>query len=73
MSEKIKIIFTTLLIEKSPQALPLGAACVASSVKHDPLTKDITDVHLVPFNKEDSEYLIQGQFPKEFFLILQPT
>lgn len=57
MSEKIKIIFTTLLIEKSPQALPLGAACVASSVKHDPLTKDITDVHLVPFNKEDSEYI----------------
>ncbi|MCQ2600420.1 MAG: DUF4080 domain-containing protein [Treponema sp.] len=57
MAEKSKVIFTTLLIEKSPQALPLGAACVASSVKHSPLTKDITDVSLIPFNKEDPEFI----------------
>lgn len=57
MSDKTKIIFTTLLIEKSPQALPLGAACVASSVKHDSLTKDITEVLLVPFNREDPDYI----------------
>ena len=51
-----KIIFTTLLIEKSPQALPLGAACCASAVKHDSLTKDLCDVHLVSFCKEDAEF-----------------
>lgn len=57
MAEKTKVIFTTLLIEKSPQALPLGAACVASSVKHSPLTKDIADVALIPFCKEDDEFI----------------
>lgn len=57
MAEKSKVIFTTLLIEKSPQALPLGAACVASAVKHSPLTKDIADVSLVHFCKEDSEFI----------------
>lgn len=50
------VIFTTLLIEKSPQALPLGAACVASSVKHSPLTKDLCDVELVSFCKEDKVF-----------------
>lgn len=55
--QKCKIIFTTLLIEKSPQALPLGAACVASSVKNNPLTKDICDVELLPFCKEDKEFI----------------
>ena len=52
---KSKIIFTTLLIEKSPQAIPLGAACVASAVKNDALTKDLCDVELLPFNMEDFE------------------
>ena len=55
-STKQLVIFTTLLIEKSPQALPLGAACVASAVKNDALTKDICSVKLMPFNKEDAEY-----------------
>lgn len=50
------VIFTTLLIEKSPQALPLGAACVASSVKHSPLTKDFCNVQLVSFCKEDKVF-----------------
>ena len=53
---KFKVIFTTLLIEKSPQALPLGAACCASAVKHHQLTKDLCDVELLAFNKEDDEY-----------------
>lgn len=57
MADKAKVIFTTLLIEKSPQALPLGAACVASSVKHSPLTKNIAEVSLVPFCKEDSQFM----------------
>lgn len=50
------VIFTTLLIEKSPQALPLGAACVASSVKNSPLTKNLCDVKLISFCKEDKEF-----------------
>ena len=54
---KSKIIFTTLLIEKSPQAIPLGAACVASAVKNNSLTKDLCDVELLPFNIEDFENL----------------
>jgi len=58
-----KIIFTTLLIEKSPQALPLGAACCASAVKHNPLTKDICSVQLFPFCTEDSDFEKNFQTP----------
>ncbi len=54
---KSKIIFTTLLIEKSPQSIPLGAACVASAVKNNSLTKNLCDVELLPFNIEDFENL----------------
>lgn len=50
------VICTTLLIEKSPQALPLGAACVASAIKNSPLTKDLCTVELKAFCKEDNEY-----------------
>jgi len=53
---KAKVIFTTLLIETSPQALPLGAACVASAVKHSSLTENLCEVQLVPFNKEEAEF-----------------
>ena len=52
---KSKIIFTTLLIEKSPQSIPLGAACVASAVKNNSLTKNLCDVELLTFNIEDFE------------------
>lgn len=52
-----KVICTTLLIEKSPQALPLGAACVASAIKNSPLTRDLCTVYLCPFCQEDSEYI----------------
>lgn len=55
------VIFTTLLIEKSPQALPLGAACCASAVKHNLLTKDICKVQLFPFCKEDNEFKKHSQ------------
>lgn len=51
------VIFTTLLIEKSPQALPLGAACIASAVKNSPLTKNLCDVKLVSFCKEDEIFI----------------
>lgn len=50
------IIATTLLIETSPQALPLGAACIASSIKHHPLTKDKFEVKLIPVSKEEKGY-----------------
>lgn len=50
-----KLICTTLLIEKSPQALPLGAACIASAVKNDSRTKGIYQVELFDFCREDPE------------------
>ena len=54
---KIPVICTTLLIEKSPQALPLGAACIASSIKHNELTKDLCEVSLYAFCREDKSFL----------------
>jgi len=54
---KAHVICTTLLIEKSPQALPLGAACIASAIKNSPLTRDLCTVELKTFCQEDEEYL----------------
>lgn len=50
------IICTTVLVETSPQAMPLGAACIASSIKVNPKLKDF-DVKLIDFSREDSEYI----------------
>ena len=50
-----KIICTTLLVEKSPQALPLGAACVASAIKHYPGTEKECQVKLISFTREDEK------------------
>ena len=52
---KIPVICTSLLIEKSPQALPLGAACIASAIKHNPKTSGITEVSLKSFSLEDEK------------------
>ncbi len=52
---KIPVICTSLLIEKSPQALPLGAACIASAIKHNPQTSGITEVSLKSFSLEDEK------------------
>ncbi|MCR5765663.1 MAG: radical SAM protein [Treponema sp.] len=52
---KIPVICTSLLIEKSPQALPLGAACIASAIKHNPETSGITEVSLKSFSLEDKK------------------
>ena len=49
----VPVICTTLLIEKSPQALPLGAACIASAVKNHPEIKNFVDVQLKVFCLED--------------------
>ena len=51
--EKQLIICSTLLIETSPQALPLGAACIASALKNDLLTKDKLEVKLISQSLED--------------------
>lgn len=56
-----KIICTTLLVETSPQGLPLGAACIASAIKNSPLTKGKYDVELVDFSLEDSEIMLARQ------------
>lgn len=53
---KAKIICTTLLVEKSPQALPLGAACIAAALNHHPLTKDFCQAELIDFNPEDEDF-----------------
>ena len=46
-------VFTTLLVERSPQALPMGAACVASAVKSCPLTKNLVRAQLLTLTMED--------------------
>ena len=53
---KIPVICTTLLIEKSPQDLPLGAACVASAIKYSPELKDKCEVSLKAFCLEDKDF-----------------
>ncbi len=50
---KANIICTTVLVENSPQAIPLGAACIADAIKSNPLTKDDCNVSLLSFNLED--------------------
>ena len=49
----IPVICTTLLIEKSPQALPLGAACIASAIKNWQGLKENVNVQLNAFCLED--------------------
>ena len=53
---KIPVICTTLLIEKSPQALHLGAACIATAIKHDTNLKDFCEVSLKAFCLEDKDF-----------------
>ena len=49
--KKALVICTTVLVETSPQALPLGAACVASAIKQK--CNQIVDVELQSFSSED--------------------
>ena len=55
---KAKVVCMTQLVEKSPQAIPLGAACIASAIKNSPLTKDYCDSVLLSFYPSDSVDLI---------------
>ncbi|BDC93338.1 B12-binding domain-containing radical SAM protein [Treponema bryantii] len=52
----VPVICTTLLIEKSPQALPLGAACIATAIKNWPGLKDNVKVQLKAFTIEDDDF-----------------
>ena len=52
----VPVICTTLLIEKSPQALPLGAACIATAIKNWPGLKDNVKVQLKAFSIEDDDF-----------------
>ncbi|SEQ78013.1 Radical SAM superfamily enzyme YgiQ, UPF0313 family [Treponema bryantii] len=52
----VSVICTTLLIEKSPQALPLGAACIATAIKNWPGLKDNVKVQLKAFSIEDDDF-----------------
>ncbi len=58
---KEKIVCATLLVEKSPQALPLGVACVASSIKSR--FKNL-EVLLFSPTMEDSEYFGKSDVEK---------
>lgn len=49
------LICTTLLVETSPQGLPLGAACIASAIRNDARTKAEFSVSLVDFSFEDAD------------------
>jgi len=53
------LICTTLLVETSPQGLPLGAACIASSIKADARTKNDFSVSLIDFSLEDKDILLE--------------
>jgi len=52
-NQKPRIVCTSILVETSPQALPLGAACIASALKHDEHIKDKFSVELIAFSNED--------------------
>ncbi|MBQ0051786.1 MAG: DUF4080 domain-containing protein [Treponema sp.] len=55
------LICTTLLVETSPQGLPLGAACIASAIKNSPLTKETFSVELIDFSLEEQEIVLARQ------------
>ncbi|MCQ2981534.1 MAG: radical SAM protein [Treponemataceae bacterium] len=48
MTDKVKkgVICTTVLVETSPQALPLGAACITSAINHFQYPKKDTGVQI---------------------------
>ena len=54
--ESKNIICTTVLVETSPQAMPLGAACVASAIKANPSFRDFS-IKLMDFSKEDEKFV----------------
>ena len=64
--DKPKIICMTCLVETSPQALPLGAACIASAIKNDSRTRDKFFVELLSFSKEEKSFSVDSIINKIF-------
>ncbi len=71
IQEKKHVACFTVLAETSPQALPLGAACIASAIKNDLHTKDKFIVDLVCYSNEDKKlsYKDIAYSLKEFFAV----
>ncbi len=67
-NQKHLSVFATLLVERSPQALPMGAACVASAVRNSPLTKNLVQSELLTLSMEDDGFcgLSDGEKAKCF-------
>lgn len=59
MSSKKNILCFTILVETSPQALPLGAACIASSLKNDNEISSAYNIFLKSFSLEEKIALNQ--------------
>lgn len=59
---KENIVIVSFLVETSPQALPLGAACIASSLKADEFISSHYNIHLLDFSPEDPD--LDSQNPK---------
>lgn len=52
------VVCATLLVETSPQGLPLGAACIAGAIKNDFRTKGNFSVLLADFSLEENEIVL---------------
>jgi radical SAM superfamily enzyme YgiQ (UPF0313 family) len=57
MTSLPRVVCTTVLVETSPQAMPLGAACIASAIKADEKTCGIFSVELKDFSREDKDFI----------------
>ncbi len=64
------VICTTVLVETSPQAMPLAAACIAAAIRHNPVTAERFRVAVSAFSKEDSitaetvaDHILSGALP----------
>ena len=61
-----KAVVFTLLIETSPQALPLGAACISSSIREKQSLNDTLEVKLLKCSMEEEGFLAEN--PSDFCL-----
>ena len=57
MTSLPRVVCTTVLVETSPQAMPLGAACIASAIKADEKTRGFFCVELADFSREDKDFI----------------
>ena len=55
--QKVIVCFT-VLVESSPQAVPLGSGCIASSLKQSKLISDKYDVEIVSISREEKDFSV---------------